>query len=175
MDPVTLMVALSLIVLTAAFGLVFARLISRDRITAPPDDWEAILSPTRYQVMERLLEEADQKLVASIGDRNLENKFRKFRIKILRGYMQQLSEDFGRVAKAVKLVMLHSPADRRDLAGVLMKQQLRFALTMMSLEFKLTLFASGFGTLDVRGLTGSLDRLRTQLQCLAAIAQPSAA
>ena len=175
MDAVTLGVGLGFIILTAAFGLVFARLIARDRISAPPDDWEAILSPARYQVMERLLEEADQKLVASLGDRNLEKKFRKVRIRILRGYMQQLSSDFGCVGKAVKGCMMQSAADRRDLAKILMKQQARFTFTMMALEFKLTLFGMGIGTLDVLGLAGSLNRLRAQLQSLAAIAQPSLA
>jgi hypothetical protein len=175
MDPLTLLIFVAFILLTTGFGLVFAKLIARDRISAPADSWEAILSPTRYQVMDRLLEEADQKMVEALGDPNLQNTFRKVRIKILRGYMQQLSQDFNSVAKAVKTMMVHSHADRRDLAGTLMRQQLLFAFGMMSLEFKLMLSELGFHTLGASGLTGSIDALRAQLQSLAAIAQPSAA
>jgi hypothetical protein len=76
--------------------------------------------------MERLLAEADQKLVASLDDRRMARKFRKVRVKIFRGYMMQLSEDFNRICKAIKLLMVTSQVDRPDLAGILMKQQLIF-------------------------------------------------
>jgi len=175
MDPLTLVVFIAFILLTAGFGLVFAKLIARDRISAPADSWEAILSPTRYQVMERLLEEADQKMVEALGDPNLQSKFRKVRIKILRGYMQQLSQDFNSLTKAVRLMIVQAHADRRDLAGTLMRQQMLFAFGMMSLEFKLMLSELGFHTLGASGITASIDGLRGQLQSLAAMAQPSAA
>jgi len=175
MDLLILSVAAGLLLLAAGFGLLFARLISRDRITAPPDDWESILSPTRYRTIERLLDEADQKLVASLGDRELEKQFRKVRIKIFRGYMQQLSEDFNRITKAIREMLVTSHVDRPELAGFLMKQQLIFSFVMMSAECKLILYEYGWTGADVTGLTKSLNSMRAQLQSLAAIAEPSAA
>jgi len=175
MDVVIIAPAIGFILLAVGFGVVFARLISRDRISLPGDDWDAICSPTRYRVMERLLAEADQKLVASIGDRSMARKFRKVRVKIFRGYMMQLSEDFSRICKAIKLLMVTSQVDRPDLAGFLMKQQLIFVLVMMSVELKLLLYGFGWSNVDVRRLTESVNTMCAQLRSLAAIAEPSVA
>lgn len=99
MDVVTIAAAIAFILLAVGFGVVFARLISRDRIALPVDESDAVCSPTRYRTVERLLAEADQQLVAAIGDRRMTRKLRNVRVKIFRGYMMQLSEDFNRICK----------------------------------------------------------------------------
>ena len=125
--------------------------------------------------MERLLAEADQKLVASLDDRRMARKFRKVRAKIFRGYMMQLAEDFNRICKAIKLLMVTSQVDRPDLAGFLLKQQLVFSFAMMSVELKLLLYGFGWSNVDVHRLTESVDAVCAQLRSLAAIADPSVA
>ena len=97
MDVVIIAPAIGFILLAVGFGVVSARLISRDRIALPVDESDALCSPTRYRIVERLLAEADQKLVASLPDRRMARKFRKVRVKIFRGYMMLLSEDFNRI------------------------------------------------------------------------------
>jgi hypothetical protein len=45
----------------------------------------------------------------------------------------------------------------------------------MSMEVRLTMYGLGLSRIDERLLTGSMYALRSQLQSLAAIAEPSAA
>jgi len=175
MDVLILTAGAGFVLLAIGFGLVFARLISRDRIMAPLDDWEAVLSPSRYRAIERLLEEADQEVVASKGDAKKETMLRRVRIKIFRGYMQQLSEDFNRICKSVKLELVNSQVDRPELTGFVMKQQLLFSFRMMAVESKLLVYEFGWSGADTTPLTRSLETMRIQLQSLAAIAEPAAA
>jgi hypothetical protein len=90
MDLVIIAITVCFLLLAAGFGTVFARLISRDRIALPISESDAIFSPNRYRVVERLLAEADLRAVKSVGDRRAEREFRKVRLKIFRGYMLQL-------------------------------------------------------------------------------------
>jgi hypothetical protein len=171
-DPIIVGAAASFVLIATAFGVMFARLMSRDRIAAPADNLDAICSPARYQAMERMVD-GEQKTF--FPDHKLEAQLRKKRVKVLRGYMHQISQDFHQVSKAVQLMLLQSQVDRPDLARILMKQRLVFAYAMMSMEFKLTLYGFGLNGIDERLLTGSMYALRSQLQSLTAIAEPSAA
>jgi hypothetical protein len=163
------------LVLAVGFACVFARLISQDRITVPPEPGEELFSPARYRLMERLLEEANEKCLASQSDggADVEKKFRNLRIKIFRGYMQQLSDDFNHIHKVLKGQLVQSDVERPDVAGRLMKQQFLFAFSMMRIELKLMLYGWGWRGMDVRSVTESLDRMRNQLQSLAALAEPA--
>jgi hypothetical protein len=161
--------------LAAGFGAVFARLISRDRIAVPISESDAIFCPNRYRVVERLLAEADLRAVKSVGDRRAEREFRKVRLKIFRGYMLQLSEDFNQICKAIKLLMLTSEIDRSDLSGLVLKQQFQFSLRLMRIEVELIFYSLGYSGIDTTGLTESLDALRMQLQGMVAVAEPMAA
>jgi hypothetical protein len=173
MDFITISAGVAFILLAIGFGLVFARLISRDRIIVPSEEGDAIFCPTRYRVMEQLLDEADQNLVACAGDREAEHKFRQQRVRILHGYMQQLAEDFNSICKATKVLMVNSEVDRPDIAGSLMKQQLLFSFLLMLVELKLIVFGFGWRGVDLSSLTRTLNGMRAQLQSLAAIAEPS--
>jgi len=97
------------------------------------------------------------------------------RVKIFRGYMLQLSEDFNQICKAIKLLMVTSDVDRSDLSGVILKQQFQFSLRLMRIEVELIFYNLGYSGIDTAGLTESLNALRTQLQGLVAVAEPMAA
>jgi hypothetical protein len=178
MDVVFIAAAACFLLLGIAFGVLVVRLISRDRIDGVSDHVSGeIFSPGRYRAIERLLDQTDQNFLHSQSgwNRRMEKNFRKARIKICRGYLRQLSDDFNKICKAIKLLMVTSEIDRPDLAGVLMKQQFRFALGMGLVEFKLTLYGLGWRgvSVDVKHVLGSLDTMRAQLQSLAEIAQPA--
>lgn len=160
-----------------AFGALFARLISRARINRFPDEWDEMFSPVRYRAMDRLLSEEDQNFLRLQPgwDRRKEKNFRKARIRIFRSYVQQLSADFNRICKAIKLLIVTSEADRSDLAGLLMKQQFLFAAGMISVEFKLLLYGFGWQSVDVHDLLRTLETMRGRLQLFAALAQPTEA
>jgi hypothetical protein len=175
MDWITVFVTVVFICLAAGFGVLFARLTSRDRLNLPPEEWEGLFSLSRYKAMERLLDQTDQQFLSSHPKFNHvdEKKFRSVRLKIFRGYMHQLSEDFNRICKALKVVMVESRSDRPDLAGLLMKQQFTFSLAMMSVEVKLILYGFGWSGVNVKALMEPLVTVRAQLQSLAAIADPA--
>ena len=177
MDSITVFATLIFVCLAAGFGVVFARLISRDRLNFPAEEGDDLFSPTRYKAMERLLDETDEKFLKSQlrFDRQTEKKFRATRIKIFRGYMHQLSADFERVSKAVKVLMVQSKTDRPDLAGLLMKQQFTFTFAIMTVECKLFLYGLGWRGVDAKALVEPLIEMRSQLQLLAGIANPAAA
>jgi hypothetical protein len=175
MSVMMLLVTLIFIFLACGFSLLFVRLSSRDRLSFPPEDWEGIFSPTRYHAMERLLDDTDAEFLRShrLFDRKAQKAFRSSRIRLFRGYMHQLSADFGRICKALKVLMVHSHVDRPDLAGLIMKQQFTFSLAMMTLEVKLTLYGFGWTGVDAKAVMEPLADIRAQLQVLAAIAEPS--
>jgi hypothetical protein len=158
------------VLLGFAFLRLFRRLSSRPKKLAMPADWNSIFAASRYKPMERLLDPADY-------GRRIVRRLRASRVEIFRGYMRCLGRDFSRVSSALKVLMVHGSVDRSALAGLLLKQRLLFNVRMMSLEARLVLHGFGLGvpTVDVQSLVDALDAMRTQLQALAAAAQPSAA
>ena len=173
MELAIIAITVCFLLLAAGFAAVFARLISRDPVDLAIIESDQIFSPNRCRVVERLLAEADLQIVKSVGNRRLEKKFRKARVRIFRGYMLQLSEDFNETCKAIKLLMVTSDVDRSELAGTILKQQFQFSLNMINIE--LILYGFGWSGIDTSGLIESLDALRTQLQGLVAVAEPMSA
>jgi hypothetical protein len=171
MNAVLLGAALFLILLGVGFGVLFAHLLSRDRTMPLPDDWEEIFSPVRYRAMERLLEETDYRYLASKSGHNkkLEKQLREKRVRIFHAYISCLSQDFTRICKAIKKVMVDSEIDRPDLAGLVMKQHFLFTLTALSIEFRLVLYNFGLGAPDGRDLIDSLDTMCAQLRTLSLV------
>jgi hypothetical protein len=162
-----------------AFLFLFKTLVSGGRKEGLPVDWENIFAPSRYKPMERLLDPADHEFLASQPSysRRMGRRFRAKRIAVFRGYARCLGRDFARVSNALKMLMVHAPVDRSALAGLLLRQRLMFSYTMFLLEVKLALHSFGWSapTVDVRNLVGALDAMRSQLQALAAVAEPTLA
>jgi hypothetical protein len=168
------------VLLGFAFVILFRRLASRpQQFGALPGDWDRIFSASRYKPMERLLDAVDYRFLQSQAGYSgrILRRLRVNRVEIFRGYVRCLGRDFSRVSGALKLLMVHGSVDRSALAGLLLKQRLLFSMHMMSIETRLVLHTFGLGapTVDVQSLVEALDMLRTQLQVLAAGAQPSAA
>ena len=177
MDLLAVIATLVFVMLACGFGVVFLRLTSRDRLAPPPEEWEGLFSPARYKAMERLLDETDRQFLWSHPrfGHAADKRFRDVRVKIFRGYMQQLSDDFNRICKALKTIMAHSPVDRPDLAGLLLKHQFTFTFALMSVEWKLTLYSWGWDGVNSKALMAPLSHVRAQLESLAAVADPTAA
>ena len=171
MNAVMLGAALFLVLLGVGFGVLFAQLLSRDRTLPLPEDWEDVFSPARYKAMERLLEETDYQYLASRsgGNNKLERHLREKRVRIFHAYINCLSQDFTRICKAIKKVMVDSQVDRPDLAGLLMKQHFVFTLTALTIEFRLVLYNFGLGAPDGRDLIDSLDAMCAQLRTLSLV------
>src|SRR5579863_6610202 len=166
MTAVLLGAALFLILVGAGFCLLFARLLSRERISTISDEYDEIFCPARYKAMERLLEETDYQYVASKSgnSKKLEKRFRAQRVRIFRDYVNCLSQDFTHICATIKKLMVDSEVDRPDLAGLLMKQNFIFTVTVLSIEIRLMLYSAGLGRPDGRDLVVSLDTMCTHLR-----------
>jgi len=177
MEPMMLLTALMFALPAVGFVVLLKRLTASDRTghPLPMEDWEGIFSPSRYRAMERLLDDSDRDFLHAQPGTSLaiENKFRAARVTLFRAYMHQLSDDFHRVCKALKTLMVHAPVERHDLAGLILKQQFQFSVTMMTTEMRLLLYGWGWAGVSAEALLDPLTAVRIQLQSLAAIADPS--
>jgi hypothetical protein len=178
MSAILLSVTGVFVLLGVVFAVLLTRLSYRSRKSVIPADWDIVHVASRYKPMERLLDAVDFRFLQSEPgySRRMARRLRAQRVEILRGYARSMGRDFTRVSNALKLVMVHASVDRSALAGLLLKQRLLFSMNMMSLEARVTLHSFGLSVpqVDVRGLVESLDTMRTQLQVLAAAAQPAA-
>jgi hypothetical protein len=130
-----------------------AEVLSQDCLTA------------RYRPMFRLLDESDCGFIAAgfPGSSNL-RRFRAERRSLFRVYLRNLGADHTRIVGAIRDLLVQSQLDRPDLAKALYRCQLMFALAMLSVEFRLQLYALGIGTVDVRSLVAAVEGLQLQLQ-----------
>ena len=97
-------------------------------------EWIDDLSLDRYRPMLRMLDGSDIAFLRSQPGftPDMAKKLRTQRSQIFRGYLRSLEADFGRVCAAIKVVMLQSKHDRPDLAEALIRQQVTFACSMLS-------------------------------------------
>ncbi len=131
-------------------------------------EWISELSTDRYRPMVRLLDSTDIQFLRSQPGytRQMESRLRAQRCQIFRGYLRCLNLDFQRVATALKIVMSQSENDRPDLAAALVHHQLRFAVGMQVVRFRLFLFQYGIGSVNVMNLLNVFDFMRVELGSL---------
>jgi len=178
MEVLILAAMVCFVLLIAGFGVLFTKLLAaQDEMFSPEDVIKEPFSRERYRAMGRVLDETDRKFMSSHPGctRQMEKNFRKRRVRIFRAYLQLLSGDFHRICKAIRLHMIACKIDRSDLAAAVMKEQFRFAVSMLYVEIKLTVYASGWRGVDTSSLIRSLDAMRDRLQSLAALPEPTLA
>ena len=131
-------------------------------------EWIDELSIERYRPMMRLLDGADVEFLKSQPGftPRMAVKLRIQRCQIFRGYLRCLNSDFQRVCAAIKILMLQSREDRPDLAGLLVKQQMRFACEMGLVQCRLFLYRWGMSGVDVTSLVKNFDLMRLELRSL---------
>jgi len=131
-------------------------------------EWIDELSIERYRPMMRLLDGDDLKFLESQPGftSKMAHNLRVQRCQIFRGYLRCLNTDFQRVCAAIKILMLQSLQDRPDLAGVLIHNQVMFALGMQAVQIRLLLFRYGFCNVDVTDLVKMFDSMRLELRSL---------
>lgn len=131
-------------------------------------EWIDDLSLDRYRPMLRMLDGSDIAFLRSQPGFTpiMARKLRAQRTQIFRGYLRSLETDFGRVCAAIKLVMLQSQHDRPDLAEALIRQQVTFACSMLSVRANLLLYTWGVCGVDVTNLVKIFDGLRLELTTL---------
>lgn len=140
-------------------------------------EWINDLSTEQYRPMMRLLDSADIEFLRSQPGytREMETKLRRQRVQVFRGYLRCLNADFQRVCMALKILMTHSEQDRPELASALMHQQLLFGLGMILVHGRLILYRWGICQVDVSGMVGIFDRMRSELCALVPASVPNCA
>lgn len=158
---------LGLVPVCIALALLCRRLVARPDVDFSTEGLPE-LTPGKYRPMQRLLQEDDFRFLAAQRGftPGLGRRLRTERRRIFRGYLRNLSRDFGKVSAACQMLVVHSAEDRADLAAGLMRQRFLFGLGMLAVEGRLLLHAAGVGTVDVRGLVASLETMQSQIHIL---------
>jgi hypothetical protein len=161
-------VAIAATLVGAAFAWFFWRLVSSARVRGVDPEWLKNFSVARYRPVERLLSEEDVEFLKSQPGYlpGMEKALRSGRRRIFRAYLRTLARDFNRLHLALRLALLESPIDRPDLATVLLQQKLTFFLALAAVHLRLGLHTLGIGTVDVRGLVSTVDRMQAELKSL---------
>jgi hypothetical protein len=150
---VTLIVgaAFTCVLFVASFAVALRKLTAAASASATEEDWQWIpfqaVSIERYLPMERLLSERDFRYLEACGrfGKKRLHRLRLERRQAFRTYVAYLTLDYARIAAAIKLLIVNSPEDRPDLAGVLARQRLLFTAALARTEFLLALHALGIG------------------------------
>lgn len=131
--------------------------------------WLESFSVSKYRPMERLLSEQDIRFLrAQPGYRpGMARRLRAERRRIFRAYLKGLARDFGRLHQAARVLVLHAPRDRSDVAAALAWQRLVFLGALAAVHFRLLLHTFGLGPVDVRSLVDVLESTRLQVRELA--------
>ena len=173
-------IAMLLILISAAIGIVLVHLVrslATPRNLAASLDTVAEFSTERYRPMMRLVDGSDQEFLKShaAATPKMIAQVRKEHCRAFRGYLRGLETDFQAVCWAIKAVMLQSQTDRADLAALLLRSQVAFALCVLKIELRVALYSHGIGTVSVAGLLGQFDGMRLELRSLVPAAMSSAA
>jgi hypothetical protein len=131
-------------------------------------EWIEDLSLDRYRPMLRMLDGGDIEFLRSQPGftPSMATKLRAQRTQIFRGYLKSLETDFVRVCSAIKLIMLQSTHDRPELAEALLRQQITFACSMLSVRVRLLMYSMGVCSVDVTQLVKLFDSMRLELRTL---------
>jgi len=125
----------------------------------------ARFSLARYQLMMRLLSEEDfEFLAAQPGYRKeIGERLRRDRRRILQMYMRALAVDFRALHAAARRMAAAAPERHADLVGVLIGCQLTFWRRMALVELRLLTSRDRFPRLDIAPLLQPIESIRLQL------------
>ena len=176
--PITVATAM---IPTLGLGLLVVFLVRRlgsdHQLLPVTTDWLSELSTDRYRPMLRLLDATDfQFLRAQKGFApEMERRLRRQRVQAFRGYLRLLVADFDRIVAALRVILAQSAQDRPELASLVLQRRLSFALGLIEVHCRLTLFGLGWSRVDVSELIQLFDGMRLDLRNLVPASSPTAA
>ena len=159
-----------------AFVVLFRRLATTAKSASIDSEWWRDFSIDRYRPMERLLFQGDWEFLAAQPGfcPSIARRLKSQRRHLLRQYLRRLGGDFDKLHRAAKLLLLHSPEDRPDLAMALLKQRWIFLCNVAGLHCRLVLQPVGLAEVNLGCLLEALGSMRDQVAGLAAGLQTSA-
>lgn len=153
------------ILIAVAFVLILRSLLA-PRVPAVSPEWLRRFDISRYRPMERLLSEDDYSFLASQRgyEPSLASNLRAQRRKILKAYLRLVKADFDRLHHVARLLVIYSEQDRPELAGLLVRQRIRFVKSFTLVQLRLAIpFLMPIRTSDLRMLIESLEWMRAQV------------
>jgi hypothetical protein len=123
--------------------------------------------------MLRLLDEQDFLLLRSQPGFTPEmtERVRLQRCQIFRQYLFSLNSDFQQTVAFLKMLMAQSSQDRPELARLLVRTQVLFALGMLLVRLRLFLYRWGLAKVDISPLIAMFDFVRDKLRAFAPLEQ----
>ena len=170
---VLLGVVLAVGVVVAAFAVLVGRLLFAARVSSFDPEALRHFSTDRYQPMLRLLSREDVLFLRDQPgyDPRIERDLMRARRRAFRFYLRAMAHDFDRLHRALRLVILHAPEDRSEVAVLIVKQKALFFTGLAFAHIRLTMHALGIGTVDVTNLIAALDSMRVEFKNLAPATQ----
>ena len=98
--------------------------------------------------------------------RRVARQLRRQRCCVFCQYLRCLQADFRRVTTAIRVLLVQSRYDRPDLARVLVRREVQFAVMMAAIHVRLFLYRWGYGGVDATGLVQAFDSQRLELRAL---------
>lgn len=170
-EPVYFAVAVATVLSVAALSAILYRLLGGHQskggaAIAGSEDF----SPLRLAPMQRLLGSEDfEFLKKQPGYRpEIAAKLRARRVKIFKSYLGNLAAEFHQLHRAIRVLTLHAPTDRSEIARLLVEQRLLFSVRLAQVHIRLAFYAFGVQPADVSALVQTVDAMRQQVQALSA-------
>jgi hypothetical protein len=135
-------------------------------------EWIAEVSVERYRPMLRLLDNSDLKFLSAQPGftPQLAVRLRRQRYRIFGCYLTSLQADFGQTCAALSALVIRSGEDRPDLASLLARKRLAFAIYMLHARCRLALYRWGIGCVNAGGLMNLFNSVCLELHELVPLA-----
>jgi hypothetical protein len=136
-------------------------------------EWLESFSVTSYYPMRALFSADDFDFLSRQPgfDRTLKRKLRRDRLQIFKQYLDRMIADFNRLHTIARFVLAQSSEDRSDLVGRLLWLRVRFAVTVLRVQFTYRLYWLGVPSFSVTTLIRYLEEMTAHLTQLRAGAQ----
>lgn len=133
----------------------------------PDEEW----SPGRYQPLERLLAREDLDFLRQNTEcPKVAARWERSRRKIVRLYVKELAVDFQRLHRRARVMVAESPEQYAPLLPVLLKQQILFWRTLVTIELRLSFGGLHVTPASVRSLIEAIEAMQQELSRVGAVA-----
>jgi hypothetical protein len=149
-------------VLLVAVGLT-VRMVRRltRRSTFDPLEWLEDFSANAYRPMERLLDNRDYTFLAAQAgfEPSIARRLRRERVGVFHSYLGAMIRDFHRLLLAARVISVFASDDQSAFIATLWRVRWSFYASVAAVEIHVALHWMGVGTVDVRGLVASMQRM----------------
>jgi len=151
------------------------RIVRREQPMTCDANWLSQVPANRYRPMLRLLDERDFALmrVQPGFTPDMTARMRRQRAQIFARYLDSLQTDFRALTHTIKLILIQSEVDRPDLARMLVRVQILFALGMVLIRVRLWLYRWNLMTVEASPLVRMFEYLRAKLTALSPMEDPA--